>query len=249
MRFAVLVMLLLLPGAARAFDSYPPGAPHDQITLRACDGAGIARGTAGALCAAVRRVDRSESRWGPSWSPRTWLRFRANERYQPAHHFDRPPDLSDRRAFIFASAHVRQSLLAAAAAAERRDRDAAIAALGAALHAVQDLYAHSNLVDLPAASVDSVERALWDGAVEPSALLRITGYDPAARDPESPQGDAYCHRDFAKDATKKNAESRVRVASESKFERAMRLAITASRHVLERARAGVSSEAWRALAD
>lgn len=237
----------LLPASAHAFDSYPPGAPHDRITQQACKALELPRATSQRLCAAVRYVDRSESRWDPSWSPRTWLRFRPNARYRPAHHFDRPRATSDADAFASGSDHVRAQLAAASASVDRRGPTAARTALGAALHAVQDLVAHSNLVDLPAASVDSVERALWDGAAAPSALLRLTGYDPAARDPESPPGDTYSHRDHAKDSARKNAESQLRMGAESKFERAERMATTLSIGVLELVRAAVSGEAWQVV--
>jgi len=245
----LLGLLLLSPGAALAFDSYPIGAPHDRITQRACEAAGVPRRTCQQICAAVRRVDRTESRWDPSWSPRTWLRFRANARYEPSHHFDRAPGANDASAFVAAATHVQQTVATAVVCADRRDREAAIAALGAALHAVQDLYAHSNLIDLPAASVDSVERALWDATAAPSALLRITGYDAVARDPESPSGDTYSHGEFAKDVARKNAESQVRIGAETKFERAKCMAIAASTVVLERVRAAVSEATWRALVE
>lgn len=242
------VGLALLPAEpVEAFNSYPPGAPHDQITRAACLASGWSRKAASQACAAVRRPDRAESRWWPSWSPSTWLRFRPNDAYRPTHHFDRPMGVSDLDAFSAGAQYARAMVSLAAQRATARDRAGAMSALGSGLHAVQDLHSHSNLVDLSSGAVDSVEQAIWEPSAAVPAALRLTGYDAKARDPERPPGDAYSHRDFAKDGPNKNKESKKQIAGQSKYMTAKALAIEASKALMRRVQKQCAAAEWRSL--
>lgn len=249
---AVVVLASALWGAvgvapAFAFNSYPPGAPHDQITRAACVASGWSKSAASEACAAVRRPDRRESRWNPSWSPTSWLRFRPNSQYQPAHHFDRAAGMTDQAAFAAGASFVQASVAEAVNHIQRHDRAAALTSLGSAWHALQDLHAHSNLVDMPKASADSVEAAVWDATVPPPASLRLTGYDASARDPEAPPGDPYPHGRFAKDSADKNDECRQRIGAQTKYELAKQLAIESMLACIRRIDAQVGGSIWRSL--
>jgi hypothetical protein len=239
--------LCLAAGPARAFNSYPPGAPHDQITQSAGGYFGFFKRALDELCRAVRYPDRSESRWAPRLLPWTWLRFVPNKAYRPAHHFDRAAGIGDADAFLAGAAYVEECMTRSVTFAEAGDRTAAIASTGAALHAYEDLWAHSNLVDLDDSLVSNMQAGVLSGRPSPPPGLKITGYSARARNPEFPPGDEYPHGAFAKDSPKKNAECRKRIGDETKYERAKRLAITGSVALLARLKSRMSESAWTLL--
>jgi hypothetical protein len=224
LRTALLAGLLLcfVPGAA-AFESLP-GGPHDEITAGAAREAGLPEEVVPALVEAVRAVDLRESRLEPG---REGLdRIDATEDYRPEHHCDRVPPADDRAAFQATADYVADRSAAALAAIQADDPDAAVSRMGEMLHAVQDCLSHSNAVDLE--DPDAVVAAI-NGHAAPPEGLRLTGFQPGADDPEAPEGDAYPHGEYAKDASDKNDESRLPVAeNETKFEAARTLAVKAS---------------------
>ncbi|MEZ5065945.1 MAG: hypothetical protein R3B81_14525 [bacterium] len=220
----LLVLTLTLP--ARAFNSYPIGSFHDRITTEAAAPAGFSRAALRALQKAVRAPDWDETR--------KWYPLRPNGNYRPEHHFDRPRDLSSPEAFVRGAAYAREQLASAVELARADDPAGAIAALGRALHAAQDLSSHSNLIRLPAPERQACEAAFWSGA-SPPATLTLTGYDATAKDPESPPGDDYPHARYAKDSPRKNDEASTELdGGRTAFELAYADAVTRSRTVFDR---------------
>ena len=82
---------------------------------------------------------------------------------------------------------------------------------GRGLHAIEDLLAHSNYVDLNMADRATVTNAVWNAAVAPPATLRLTGYNNAPTGicdaVGLPPGDARPHDNFAVDRDGLNAYS------------------------------------------
>ncbi|MCA9753552.1 MAG: hypothetical protein KC591_15265, partial [Gemmatimonadetes bacterium] len=220
------LIALAFPVPARAFNSYPIGAYHDRITKEAAAPAGFSRPALRALQKAVRAPDWDETR--------KWYPLRPNGNYRPEHHFDRPRDLSSSEAFVRGAAYAREQLAIAIDLARADDPAGAIAALGRALHAAQDLSSHSNLVRLPPPERQACEAAFWSGA-PPPATLTLTGYDATAEDPERPPGDDYPHARYAKDSPRKNDESSTELDGDrTAFELAYAEAVARSRAVLDR---------------
>jgi hypothetical protein len=198
---ALLALAVAVPGAA-AFSSGPDG-PHDDITRDGAAVAGFPEGGVDALVAAVRAPDRAAGK-------------------EPFHHCDRVPPASDGASFNATVAYVRQQGDEARNASLQGDAGGAIEALGRALHALQDCFAHSNAVDLP--DPRAVVHAVV-GQAPPPPGLRLTAKD---------QDDPYFHDDHAKDRPDGNAESRARMAdNRTKFEAARDLATDATALFLE----------------
>ena len=216
------LMLAFVPGVA-AFESLP-GGPHADITAAAAREAGLPEEVVPALVEAVRAVDFRESRLEPRLDGLD--RIDATEEYRPEHHCDRVPPATDLAAFQATVDYAADRSQAALAAIQADDPDSGVQRLGELLHAVQDCLSHSNAVDLddPDAAVAAIN---GHAAAHPG--LRLTGFQPGADDPETPDGDGYPHGAFAKDAADKNDESGVPVAeNETKFEAARTLAVEAS---------------------
>jgi hypothetical protein len=192
------LVLFSSPTQGWAFNSYPVGSHHDQITKAAAVRSGFSAEATRALQKAVRAPDWNETR--------KWLPLRPNEKYRPEHHFDRPFGVSTSEAFRNGSAYVRVQLGVAVDCVRSDDQRGAIDALGRVLHAVQDFSSHSNLVLLSEDERQQCENALWNGGDPPNSLM-LTGYDATADDPERPRGDEYSHAEHAKDSPGKNDES------------------------------------------
>lgn len=226
LRFVLVLVLaggLALAPAASAFESLP-GGPHDDITGAAARESGYPESAVEALQEAVRAVDFRDNALEPSAEKID--RIDATEDYRPEHHCDRVPPAGDLESFNATVAYVDERSAVAVAAAKARDGEAAVAALGEMLHAVQDCMSHSNAVDL--ADPQSMVRAV--NGLEPAPEgLRLTGFQPGIDDTERPEGDPYPHADYAKDAADKNDESKLAVSEDqTKFDAARALAIDAS---------------------
>src|SRR5688500_1894918 len=139
-----LALLALLP-AASAFESLP-GGPHDDITGAAARASGFPESAVEALQEAVRAVDFRDNALEPSATKVD--RIDATEDYRPEHHCDRVPPAGDLHSFNATVAYLAERSAVAVPAAQARDGEAAVAALGQVLHAVQDCMSHSNAVDL-----------------------------------------------------------------------------------------------------
>ena len=218
----VLAVALALPTAS-AFESLP-GGPHDDITGAAARESGFPEDALAALQEAVRAVDFRDNALEPS--AERIDRIDATEDYRPEHHCDRVPPAGDLESFNATVAYIDERSAVAAAAAKAMDGEAAVAALGEMLHAVQDCISHSNAVDLEDPSM-MVAAVNGDAAAPPG--LRLTGFQPGIEDTERPEGDPYPHADYAKDAPEKNDESGLPSSGDhTKFEAARALAIEAS---------------------
>ncbi len=184
------------------------------------------------------------------------LTYAPNTNYRREHHFDRPVvgisptgtcGGGSTNSTVFADSHAylmteRNNVLAYMAAGDKIN---ALSALGRALHALQDFFAHSNYVDLAAglsgnpgdaaAALSTLQNINATGAPEPPCSLKFTSYDPIANpsDPEKPTDPLnYNHSSFAKDFATKNVESALAVGSglipPTKFSLAKSMATDAS---------------------
>ncbi len=244
--------------AQTRFDSYPTWSPihlspHDQITQTAARCWRFNEEMTQRLMYEVRQVDWNESSWSPSfWHPFDLARTVPNAQYQARHHFDRGPGRSHAQAFKDGAAYVREQKLLAVNEAFQGRMEQALTALGHALHALQDLKAHSNFVDLTRQEQDEVERALVDPTWMPPARLKITSFSPGAEDAERPrrtdpgwtEDDPYSHGDFAKDSPDKNEEAKAKIGTATKYELAREAAIQESKDFLYMFRCMLNARIW-----
>lgn len=214
---------MLLP----CFVSAPPGScPHDRITREAARRAGWPRRGEKALLEAVRAPDVAELVLSPR--PRRLRRVVAGSAYDPAHHFDRVPPMPDAEAFHHARDHVQAQVALAAALAH--DPDAAVRALGRALHAVQDLFSHSNAVDLDGDARRRFTQALrGDGPLPPD--VRLVAFLPGVKDPGLPD-DPYPHDRYCKDSPRATAEACLPCGDGTKFDAAVEAATQESTRLI-----------------
>lgn len=218
--------------------------PHGGITEEGANRAGFPDEAIPALQAAVLAPDVADHEWDPEADdPR---RMDADGSFRPEHHCDRVPPGGHAAAFDAAVAYVREKLDGAAAALRADDAEKAMERLGEALHAAQDCSSHSNAVDL---AVEADFPAMVLGDEPPPADLWLTGFEPGADDPESPEGDPYPHGRFAKDSADKNAESRLALPDgRTKYETARDLATATTELLLGRFLIEVGEEEAAALA-
>jgi hypothetical protein len=150
--------------------------------------------------------------------------------YDPRHHFDHPPGIAiaapntteDQQAFTNARDYVlgqRDIVIQNLGVGKCSQTGDALDAMGRALHAIQDVYSHSNYVDLaygPAQEglsqneQNTLDAAVLDPSIEPPVDLRLTLFGYAIL-PENPTGTCndsdptvYCHQYWAKDFPGKN---------------------------------------------
>ncbi|MCJ7561096.1 hypothetical protein MUO79_10850 [Candidatus Bathyarchaeota archaeon] len=97
--------------------------------------------------------------------------------YQPPGHFDRDPRETSKQAFERNAEFVRKKKQEAIDALKRCDTEAAIKAIGEALHAIQDFYSHSNYVDLTPAE-QAAARNAFDNPCTSPPNLRLEAYYP-----------------------------------------------------------------------
>lgn len=220
-------------GLWHAFHALPPGtSPHDHITREAALTAGWPAPALGALLETVRRPDLEEHEF--DLHPSRLVHLAPGPSYAPHHHADRP------------DAHHGTALAAAAryiearrrAAAQARDAASAVRALGQALHAVQDAFAHSSYVDLDGPRRRAFRAALLEGGPVPPGvhLTTLTG-----------ERDAYTHADHAKDAPRANAESMAPLGGTTKYDAAHDAAVQASHIVISSFLIDQDAEAVRRL--
>jgi hypothetical protein len=112
--------------------------------------------------------------------------------YHPESHFDRTGSIDHIQAFDRAADYFRSQKALVSRFGVSNPREG-LRAMGRALHALQDFYAHSNYADL----VDGlsfleqvvVERALSDPGVRPPSNLKLTWFNPeSVRDTNDPLG-------------------------------------------------------------
>lgn len=237
--------LTLLANPAIAFDSYGAGggstgsAVHGEITEDATKRLGI--NDCDDLQEAVR---------APDWEQNSivGLRIKPNDTYQARSHFDRAPSKTSKQAFAEAADYVRTEHEKCVQFAKMGNPKAARASLGRVLHAVQDLVSHSNLIDLPNDQREATWSAIWDSDKTAPDALRLTGYDPAAKEPGAPDGDEFGHDKFSKDNSKKNVESQKKIDGKTKFKIAYGLAVDYSDKILSELKDQLSDDDWKDLA-
>ena len=214
---AAMLMLAFVP-TARAFDSYLKYI-HDDITAVA----GMTRGWAESAVTNLQKFNR-----GVDWDETSQYYkdvslgiktvsvpdyLGPNAQYRYFHHFDRGKDGANFRGVTDVFNASRDYILEQITIARDKaatDKTATLQALGRGLHAVQDLNAHSNLIDLSAADQAKVLEATFDNTKPLPAGFLLTSY-VTTRETENPAGDPlnYTHGEKAKDNDKKNAESQL----------------------------------------
>ena len=229
---------------ARAFDVVPFKSPvHQDITKTAAKAEGWATGAIQNLQKFNISVDGAQHKFNDDGVLVT------NDDYNFASHLDRTKDGANFRTSAATFETGRDLVLDRIAAARKASQDqkpeAALEALGQALHAVQDLNAHSNLVDLSAADQATLLKAVFDKAVAPPAGLKLTSY-ATTKEAGEPKDDplGYTHDSKAKDSSKKNAEAMGKPAGSDKtrFELASASAVTYSRAVLQKFADGLAAD-------
>lgn len=197
-KITLMIVLCLLAGSGFAFNPCVPWV-HDEITESAAKQlGGFSDDVIKKLKSAVRAVDYGESKkkvLPPFHQP--------NDDYDPAHHFDRPPSIAivtHKDAFIKGAEYLRSQKQKAINDAKAGKTDDALAALGRALHALQDFKAHSNYIDLTPAEQKQARDALMDENKNSPANLKLTGFNRNAENPGRPVGDPYPHDDYCKDS-------------------------------------------------
>jgi Bacterial Ig-like domain (group 3) len=206
-----------------------------QITMVGAGGLGFSPQALTRLAHANTKVDGNEVSYVLSVLNEEVL-YPDSASYDATHHFDHypglphPPGISeDQQAFLNARNYVlsqRSIVIAALTSGDDCKVGDALDALGRALHAVQDLYSHSNYVDseyksgsgLDSDDKNALDAALLDTSKMPPAALKLTLYGFAtnpingfAGDSEDPTSNCkeddpsvYCHRFWAKDFPGKN---------------------------------------------
>lgn len=190
-----------------------------------------------------------------------------NKCYSPAHHFDRNEIGAGKHeeAFRRGANYVREQrgiIISGLRGVNGVTVSSALQATGRALHALQDLFAHSNVVDLSPTSYQILKTALKNAAAPPPEL-RITGFNvktggdlqlKLTGDPcESPND--YGHDKCSKDDFDKNEEAKKKVAegtaffvaNKTKFEAAKDAAVTYCQEWLQEIRTEVGEDNWRKI--
>ncbi len=148
--------------------------------------------------------------------------------YVPRHHFDRPLGVTSADAFAQGELYVQQERTAAQrllnSGCSRTGQG--LDAIGRALHAIQDVYSHSNYIDsnlglpgLDAAARDRIDALLIAGTGSAPMGFQLTLFDKNPRvrvladgtvvhDYEDPIPGGYSHKLFAKDSADKNDVAR-----------------------------------------
>lgn len=224
---ALAAMVLAAPGA-QGFASIQRGdSPHDEITAVA-EEVGWPEDAVEALQAAVRQPDIDDLKTVKEDGKE---RLDASVTYAPWHHCTRQPPGGDADAFNATVAYIHEQR-GLAENLSLLDPAAAVRALGRALHAMQDCFSHSNIVDLDPMAQGRLTQALVQGGDAPGGLV-LAGVLAHSADMERPPGDPYPHADFNKDDPKASDEASLMLADgRSKYEAAHALASNATREFL-----------------
>lgn len=225
---AVGVLLILAVQPAQAFGSAGKrDSPHDDITAVAGD-LGWPEDAVDALQESVRQADISDFDEEKADGKK---RLAVTPVFDPAHHCDRVPPATDEEAFNATVAYIAWER-GVAENLSMVDPEAAMRALGRALHAVQDCFSHSNIVDLDPLAQGRSEASLLKGDPMPEGLM-LGGSDPSVPEIGRPPGDAYAHDERNKDSPGSSPESdMVLPDGRTKHEAALALARGATREFL-----------------
>ncbi len=138
-----------------------------------------------------------------------------NERYDPAHHFDRNAGETDEAAFRRAAVYVSERKRAAIEKFRAGDDGAGSRAEGQGSHALQDLFSHSNMIRLSSVDQAAVLQAVDNPGAPVPAGLRLTGYD--RKSGGSIKGDEFSHDRYNLDG--KDALGRESKESKSEYDK------------------------------
>lgn len=247
--FVLMVGVIGPVGQALAFESNAPRHRiHEAITREAAESVGLGEDAQDRLADAVNDPDWRETRLVDFRPGHPWLLSPKPGQYHAEHHFDRGPDMSHEAAFRAGSRYIRESQARVVHAAKSESLD--LDGIGALLHSLQDFFAHSNVVDLPAEARRQCVRAVWDPSEEVPSRLRITAFFPNARHPETPDDpERYTHGAHSKDAPDKNADALGQISeNRSRFEEARAMAVDASIAALRSLQAALPEAIWTRLA-
>lgn len=226
-----LLAATLLVGAipsAQAFESLPPGSsPHDHVTAEAATPLGWNGDGLKALQEAVLAPDFSEST--AKIDQDKVIVIDATAAYESSHHCDRLPPTADAAVFASTSAYIRlqrdQALQLIQAGHDAR----AVAAVGRALHSLQDCHSHSDVSEKTREEVNAFQAALLNGDELSPSDVRFTSFQPGHEEPELPLGDPYPHGTYAKDGPDSNDDARfVLPDGRTKYEAAFDMAVETS---------------------
>ena len=108
-----------------------------------------------------------------------------NCRYDPAHHFDRSPDTSSWQAYEEGRRFVADMRAEAVHAIEEGRDDDSLKLMGRGMHALQDFFSHSNVIELPQPVQETLIEAMWSDPL-PSAVpeLVLAEFDGCPDDPD-----------------------------------------------------------------
>ncbi len=264
--FAIGAVAALWDIPAHAFDSFITNPQHGSITANAAGTKGYAAAAIKALQDENALVDSRETWLRTVWTkkkvfgqnvdvPVTFLAPTA--KYMFSHHFDRGRvkkneyrSIAD--TFKDSAAYVVEQVKDARTAANGDKPDKALVALARALHALQDMSSHSNLVNLAAGDQPKVLDAVFGGGALPqlAAALQLTSY-VTTDETEFPTDDPenYTHGTFAKDSAKKNDEAKGKPdgADKPRFELAYDLAVAFSERLLDEFAKGLAAAKLNAV--
>jgi len=236
---AVLLVAACIP--AHAFRSMLPN-EHADITVTAAIAEGWNGEAARQLAAFVRAVDYIESDsscFGTERHP--------SAAYSGSHHFDRNPPLQNAAAFTAGRNYVQNRLALAIQEGNAGHGELARNRAAQGLHALQDLFSHSNYVDLGAEFARTTYAAIWNAGA-PSIWLQLTAYNAApARycTVAGLPGGSFQHNNEARDSLGENASSSGMITIDNaerntRFFFAKREAIAATRDFLDRLNRGLT---------
>lgn len=242
--FAIAAFVLVVP-SVQAFASIQRGdSPHDDITAVA-EEVGWPEDAVEALQAAVRQPDIDDLKTVKGEDGKSQID--ASVTYAPWHHCTRQPPGGDAAALNATIAYIHEQR-GIAENLSLLDPAAAVRALGRALHALQDCFSHSDVVDLDAATAGRLTQALVHGGDAPD--LRLCGVLPHTDDMERPPGDPYSHADFNKDDPKASPEAKSELEDgRSKYEHAHELAANATAAFLTDFMARLDADETKRLLD
>lgn len=192
----ICALLACPPKTGHAFSSFGPNV-HEGITREAAKGSGMSALAIDRVVRANFKQDDDEVTLDLTVG-HAWFVPKPGK-YAPEHHFDRNEGDDHVPAFRRAAKYYRlQRNVFTQRVMNGGDLEEAFKALGAACHGIQDLWAHSNMVDLAPAELFKVAEALDVDYEAPlpqgfklTAYSKATGLDPV--------GDPYGHDAHCKD--------------------------------------------------
>jgi len=180
-----LITTSLIPLQAEAFTTSPFRTnQHKEITNSALSDLGF--GFSARAAGIIKAANTHQDGWFFSWNYAV-----------PEFHGDRYPPKSSRDAFNDLRNYIKEQKELAETILRQCNAEAALEAIGRALHGLQDFFSHSNFADeLNHDEQEQAMAALSDTSIDPPANLKMTSWGVSDKDdPEH-----YTHSAHAKDA-------------------------------------------------